>query len=359
MLVVFYKYQYLFLLILVILFTSCTKTESNPIKYVSVRGCDMSLIGDIRHVGVKVYDSQRNEGDMIDIIKKSGCNLVRLRVWHNDADNLFEVENLKSICDELRSKGLSIMLSIHYSDTWADPSHQTKPNLWNTQNINVLSDSVYNYTAKTIQLLKPDYVQIGNEINNGFLWPQGHFSNLDGMKMLIKRAVSAVRENSSKTKVILHYAGYEGAEIFYEKLTDIDYDIIGISYYPMWHGKDLDRLKNILTDLNKNFNKSTIIAETSYPFTLSWNDMTNNIIGSNSQILMQFAASPEGQRGYLNFIKSITSDSPGCLGFCYWGGEWISYQGGSKYAGSPYENQSLWDFDNVLLPAASVLSAQL
>ena len=104
MLVVFYKYQYLFLLIFVILFTSCTKTESNPIKYVSVRGCDMSLIGDIRHVGVKVYDSQRNEGDMIDIIKKSGCNLVRLRVWHNDADNLFEVENLKSICDELRSK---------------------------------------------------------------------------------------------------------------------------------------------------------------------------------------------------------------------------------------------------------------
>ena len=87
--------------------------------------------------------------------------------------------------------------------------------------------------------------------------------------------------------------------------------------------------------------------------------MTNNIIGANSQILMQFAASPEGQRGYLNFIKSITSDSPGCLGFCYWGGEWISYQGGSKYAGSPYENQSLWDFDNVLLPAASVLSAQL
>ena len=128
------------------------------------------------------------------------------------------------------------------------------------------------------------------------------------------------------------------------------YDIIGISYYPIWHGKNLNELKESLNLLSNTQNKKILIAETAYPFTLEWNDSTNNIIGLNSQISPEFSASPAGQRDFVNKIKNIISETPKGMGFCYRGGEWVSYEGKSATDGSYWENQAFWDFQNKPLP---------
>jgi arabinogalactan endo-1,4-beta-galactosidase len=202
--------------------------------------------------------------------------------------------------------------------------------------------------------INPDFIQIGNEINNGFLLPEGSFTNLPTMKLFIKTAIQAVRESNKaynkSAKIILHFAGFENSMSFYSNFEDIDYDIIGLSYYPMWHGKNLDALKANLTNLSTTFKKSTLIVETSYPFTLGWNDWTDNVIGLNNQLISDYPASPEGQSNYLAKIKEITRSVPNCLGFCYWGGEWVSYQGNTATNGSTWENQAFLDFNNKALP---------
>lgn len=99
-----------------------------------------------------------------------------------------------------------------------------------------------------------------------------------------------------------------------------------------------------------------LIAETSYPFTLGWNDWTNNIIGLTNQLHPNYPATPEGQRDFLQKIKTTVQNTPSGLGFCYWGTEWIAFRGSQATNGSSYENQALWDFNNKLVPAASVFN---
>jgi len=243
---------------------------------------------------------------------------------------------------------MKVLLTVHYSDTWADPGNQEKPEQWNNSYFSQLKDSVYIYTKKIVSEINPNYIQIGNEINNRFLHPDG--KNTENMKELLKSGIKAVRETNLSTKIIIHYAGFEGANYFYSTISDLDFDIIGISYYHIWHGKDLNSLKQNLITISNSVNKPIFIAETSYPFTLKWNDYTNNVIGLESQLLTDYAASPEGQKAYLNKIKSLISEVPKGIGFCYWGSEWISYKGNTSSEGSSWENQAFWDFENKILP---------
>jgi arabinogalactan endo-1,4-beta-galactosidase len=124
----------------------------------------------------------------------------------------------------------------------------------------------------------------------------------------------------------------------------------GLSYYPIWHGKDLGTVVSSISNLGKNNGKKVIIAETSYPFTFDWNDMTHNVIGLSEQILPQYSATPQGQKNFLLKIKSIMKNDANGLGFCYWGGEWVAYRGPEALDGSSWENQALFDFNNKALP---------
>ena len=153
---------------------------------------------------------------------------------------------------------------------------------------------------------------------------------------------------------MLHYAGHENAHLFYGAMVGLDYDIIGLSYYPNWHGKNLNSLSQSLQTLSTSFDKEIMIVETAYPFTLNWNDYTNNIIGLSSQILDTYPPTPQGQKDFLQKIHDISTATPRGIGFCYWGGEWVSCHGDTATNGSPWENQALWDFDNRLLPVSEV-----
>jgi arabinogalactan endo-1,4-beta-galactosidase len=344
-------FYFLFLLLF-----SCEKENSSPVNENSleIKGADMSLLPEIRKSGLTFFNENDKPEDMLLTLKKAGVNVIRLRIWNNPSVTTSDFASVKTLADEIKSNGMKVMLTVHYSDTWADPGKQTKPEKWKSLAFEQLRDSVYQYTKKIMTNINPEYIQIGNEINGGLLWPDGKISNLSQMKQLLQKAVIAVREINKNTRIIIHFAGYKNSDWFYSQLTDLDYDIIGLSYYPIWHGKNLDTLKNTMVRLSDDFGKKIFIAETSYPFTLSWNDATTNIIGSDDQILTEYSATPQGQKNYLQKIKEIVSGIPKGIGFCYWGSEWVSYKGKNSTSGSSYENQALWDFTNSSLPAVEV-----
>ena len=166
----------------------------------------------------------------------------------------------------------------------------------------------------------------------------------------------SVRDNSADARIILHYAGFVDGTNFFRSIGTLDYDIIGISYYPWWHGKDLSLLKNELRAMKKNLYKNVIIAEISYPFTLEWNDLTNNIIGSEEQLIIpDYPATQDGQYDFMNKIVEILDEAE-VDGFCYWGAEWVAYKGQTAKNASSWENLALFDFDNKLVKAAEIFN---
>jgi len=313
-------------------------------------GADLSMLPEVRQSSMLWFNREGQEEDMLRTLLHAGANLVRLRLWHKPAAGA-DPEQVSQLCRELKSLGMKTMISLHYSDTWADPAQQTKPEAWKGLKGKNLEDSVYAYTRRVMLSLQPDYIQIGNEINGGLLWPDGSSSDTGSMLSLLRAGIRAVRSTDQKTQILLHMALTEGAEVLPESWRGLDYNLIGLSYYPMWHGKDLAVLKNRLAFMVKQYRKPVFIAETAYPFTLAWNDQTHNVLGLQEQLLPQFPASPEGQRDFLWALRNLILSVEGVQGFCYWGGEWTAFRGSSALDGSSWENQALWDFEGQALPA--------
>ena len=339
------------LLMLLLLNTGCKKTSTDTTTVEKIIAADISSYPQIMETQPVFLDLNGQQKPMPVILKENGINTIRLRLWVNPASNHSSFEEVKNFSAQLKNQGFKIWLTLHYSDTWADPGHQATPQAWQSADFVTLKDSVYAYTKKVVQQIKPDYIQIGNEINNGLLFPQGSKAQLQQMIQLLNAGALAVREISANTKIILHYAGHMGASEFYSQVASVDYDMIGISYYPLWHGKDLQLLKNRLIELSNTYNKEVVIAETAYPFTLGWNDMTHNVVGSDDALILpDFPATPLGQKMFIRNIKTISTSFPKAKGFCYWGAELIAWKGSQATDGSSWENQSLFGFDNKALP---------
>jgi arabinogalactan endo-1,4-beta-galactosidase len=253
---------------------------------------------------------------------------------------------------------MKVWLTVHYSDTWADPGSQTPPSDWTSLSFANLKTAVSNYTTLLMTEIQPDIIQIGNEINSGFLWPQGHLINNESQCLqLISAASTAIRSQSATTKIMIHYAGIgSGATWFFNKMSSINYDYIGLSYYPVWHGKILSDVNATITSLGETHNKKVIIAETAYPFTLGYNDYTNNILGLANQLVPTYPATNQGQKEFLLAIKNLVKQNSRGLGFCYWGAEWVAFRGPTATNGSSWENQALWDFNNNALPVMDAFS---
>lgn len=341
------------LFILFILLLSCADkpilVETNGL----IRAVDISSFPEIEKTAY-VYKDQKGQGkDLLDLLKENGVNTIRLRLWVNPPNTHSSLKEVESFSKRLKAKGFKIWLSVHYSDTWADPGKQITPAAWQNFSFLQLKEKVHSYTTQIMQRLEPDYIQIGNEINSGFLHPHGHITQAYSQFLdLIKTAHAAVREQSSTTKTMLHFAGIQGAEWFFEQVKNLDFDLMGLSYYPIWHGKSLEELELTLNRLQQTYGKELIIAETAYPFTLGWQDYTNNIVGLESQLILpDYPASPEGQAAFMKEILSICNRVKSCLGVAYWGAELTAWKGPIATEGSPWENQALFDFEGKALPA--------
>jgi arabinogalactan endo-1,4-beta-galactosidase len=323
-----------------------------------IMGADISFVPQIRKAGYKVQNPAGKTEDMLLILKKAGVNTIRLRLWHTPAGGHSGLAEVADFAREVRAQGMKVLLAPHYADTWADPEKQIKPAAWNGLSWSILADSVYQYTRLVAREVQPDFIQIGNEINKGLLWPEGHASNPVAFRGLLQAGIQGAKEGHPSAQIVLQYAGHEGAEAFFGGLSALDYDMIGLSYYPLWHGKDLDALTQNIIRLSQVYDKDVFIAETSYPFTLGWNDNTNNIIGLESQLLPAYAATPQGQKAFLASIRAISKKAPRYAGFCYWGAEWVSFKGSAATDGSTWENQAFWGFSGSALPVLQVYGNQ-
>lgn len=352
------------LLALLIFILACEKNEDEPSLLPDfpafISAVDISSYPEIAQGGTVFFDLEGNEKDLLDILHERGINTIRLRLWFQPASEHSGFQEVKQFSKELKETGFRILLSVHYSDTWADPGQQETPARWQGVSFESLRDSVYAYTQKIMREIKPDYIQLGNEVNSGFLHPHGRLADHPGQFIeLLETASRAVRSTKPDAKIIVHYAGIEGADWFYDQVASLDYDIIGLSYYPFWHGKSLVELKNTLEYLEQEFEKPLLIAETAYPFTLSWNDWTHNIVGLEEQLILpDFPASPEGQRDFITHLKIILNELENGIGLCYWGAELVAWKGEEATDGSPWENQALFDFEKRELPALDELGME-
>lgn len=335
----------------------CSKNENpetpkNPSESLKIRGADISFYPSINKRNIKFYNTSGNQDDFLTILKKSGINTIRLKLWVHPKDQNASLDEVEQFSNQLKAMGFKIWLTLHYSDTWADPGKQITPEKWQNISFAALKDSVSDYTTKVMNIIDPEYIQIGNEINSGMLHPQGNISTQpDSFLELLKVGSQAVRNSNSSTKIILHFAGHQNADWFFNLVNQTDYDIIGLSYYPLWHGKDLNALRSTMKNLVEKYDKEIVLAETAYPFTLDWNDWTNNIVGTESQLLLpDFPPTPEGQQAFIKEMNEIILNTPNGLGICYWGAELIAFDGNESKNGSPWENQSLFDFSNKALP---------
>jgi arabinogalactan endo-1,4-beta-galactosidase len=335
-----------------------------------IKGVDGSVLDEVEQSGGLYYDDGV-ETDALEIFKKYGINLVRMKLWHTPDNQYNSLPRVMAMAQRVKALGLKFMLDIHYSDTWADPGHQTKPSAWNGLTFDVLTDSIYAYSKYVVTKLNeqnttPDFVQIGNEIICGILWNDGKVCNPDTpgqwnkLGILIKSAIQGVQDASRGNiapKIILHIdrgGDNGGARWFFDSIIaeGVAFDIIGLSYYPWWHGS-LTNLDNNLNDLATRYHKDIIVVECAYPWTLGYGDSKTNIVGSSANLLPEYPATVEGQK---NFLKDLivliqgTNDDRG-KGYVYWSPEWIP-----GHPGSPWENLALFDFDGNALESMSALN---
>lgn len=345
---------------LIFVFNICIKPQSDFIK-----GVDLSTLLQVEDNG-GVFKENANVKDPVLIFKDHGIDYIRLKIWHTPTADYDNLKKVLIAAQRIKSNGLKFLLNIHYSDWWADPANQTKPAAWNGISFQSLKDSVYQYTKNIITTLKnnnvlPDMVQVGNEIICGMLWNDGRIceqyntpQQWANFGSLVKEGIRGVNDAidlNDSIKIMIHTdrgGDNVGARWFYDGLLaqNVSFDIIGLSYYPWWQGS-LSDLQNNLNDLATRYGKEIIVVETAYPWTLSWNDNTTNLVGNPSQLLAGYPATVQGQKKFivdLINIVSNTTDGKG-IGVFYWEPDWISTQ----TFGSPWENLAMFDFSGELL----------
>ena len=259
------------LLLSILFFAACNDDMIivDPVEQVvsdslEIRGLDISDLPKIEASGAVFYDEEGQQRAFLDIIKDKGINTIRVRLWVNPSDEHSSFEEVLHFSEALKAKGFRLWLCLHYSDSWADPQKQVTPAAWEGLNYETLKDTVYQYSKRVIESLDPYMVQIGNEINVGFLHPEGNRTNLSKFKGLLQEGIAASRDVNPNIKVMLHYAGYDGANTFFEAMNGLDFDQIGLSYYPVFHGKNLKRymaLRFISSYINWQWKQAAQVAE--------------------------------------------------------------------------------------------------
>jgi len=166
--------QVFYILWLIILF-SCKNSDQDPLVDPDnfIRGADLSFLPEIESYSLGFYDTSGIQKDVLTILKEAGCNTIRLRLWHNPPNGRSGAGEVADFARRIKTAGMKVFLTIHFSDTWADPGNQSPPAAWHGLNLPQLEDSVFQYVERVVGQIRPDYVSLGNEINGGMLWETG------------------------------------------------------------------------------------------------------------------------------------------------------------------------------------------
>jgi arabinogalactan endo-1,4-beta-galactosidase len=268
------------------------------------KGGDVSWLPQMEVTGYKFYDIDGTEKDGLQLLKDRGMNTIRLRVFVNPSAHKTNghCSPAETVALAVRAKnmGMRIMIDFHYSDTWADPGHQTKPAAWASHSFADLQNDVYNHTYDVLNALKiagvtPEWVQIGNEIPGGMLWPEGSTSNWNQLAQLLNKGYDATKAIDSAIKVIIHIdQGNSNSRFrwFFDniKSNNVKYDVIGMSYYPYWLNSDytvtIANLENNLKDMVSRYGKEVMVVEVGGDYTKVQNtyDMLGAVIAAGKKV---------------------------------------------------------------------------
>ena len=341
-------------------------------------GVDLSYVNQIQDFNGEF----RDEGEMKDpyqIFSEHGADLVRFRLWHNPrwTKDVYEADGKQLYNDLLdieksisasKAQGMKVLLDFHYSDVWADPGRQEIPQVWqDITSIDVLKDSVYNYTHQTLVYLAekglmPEFVQVGNETNCGMMFTEAQTGfpklnvceeNWSNIGEVFNSAIDAIRDVADQagveTKVILHVADPVNIQWWFDNIIEqakvTDFEIIGFSYYPIWHDSiKINTLGSVVSGFKKRYNKDIVMLEVAYPWTSASNDNYNNIFGAEHEIA-GYPLTKAGQKALLHDITQQVIDGGG-IGVIYWEPAWITSEMKDLWGtGSSWENCTFFDFD--------------
>jgi arabinogalactan endo-1,4-beta-galactosidase len=337
-------------------------------------GADVSALERIEQAGGVFRDAGRS-GDAIAILRAHGSALFRLRLFVDPDHQDVVVNDLAytvRMALRVKAAGARLLLDLHYSDTWADPGHQTTPAAWATLPFDSLERKVESYSADVIAQLRqagapPDIVQIGNEIDGGMLWPLGQLyvpggdtlTEWDHLTRLLKAGIRGVRgalAPGDSLRIMLHYSqggSSGGTQWFFDHMAayGVPYDLIGLSYYPWWHGT-LAELQANLRATALRYGRDVTVVETSYPWRAGgWEGMATNLAA------MTWPVSPQGQAQFLRDLLDAVAAVPNGhgAGVVWWYPEAIQVSGLFVWGGG---SLALFDAAGDLLPAAAEFGAR-
>lgn len=245
------------------------------------KGADISWITEMEAAGRKFYDSANVPTDCFELMKKMGMNTIRLRVWVNPTNGYNNTADVVAKAVRAKNLGLRVLINFHYSDTWADPGKQTVPTAWASLNFSDLKNAIANHTTTVLNALKtanvtPEWVQVGNETNDGMLWPIAKAStNMANYAQCINAGYDAVKAVFTNAKVIVHVSNGWDNNLFKWNIGGLvangaKFDIIGMSLYPSfvsagWQAANDQCLAN-MNDMISRFNKEVMIVEVGMPW---------------------------------------------------------------------------------------------
>ena len=357
-----------------------------------ILGIDVSTYLEELSYGAKYYDGS-SEIDPLDAFVANGVNHMRIRVWNNpyspDGEPYLagtcDLDNYVKLGKLAKAKGYHLYMDLHYSDFWADPGKQFIPKAWADYSLDEMTEAVYSFTRHCLEVasregVAPEMIQVGNEITNGILWPIGKLEidgkrgNYDSFARLISAGCKACREVLPEAKIMLHLERSNDKAVYQEFFGEmerrgVEYDVIGASYYPFWHGLPEELFDNLRAC--RKFGKEIMIAELGYGFTtegyfLKGKECRLVVDESLSRVpgfTDIYPMTPEGQRAFIHYIIKRAREE-GVDGIFYWEPLWIPGEGicwaseaGQKYiheegksTHNEWANQCLFDYEGKKLP---------
>lgn len=302
-------------------------TDNKP-KSEFAKGADISWITEMEAAGLKFYNAAGTQQEGMALMKSLGMNSIRLRVWVNPSPTWNNTADVVAKALRAKALGLRIMIDFHYSDSWADPGKQTKPAAWVGMDLAGLKTALATHTVEVLTALKnsgvePEWVQVGNETNNGMLWPDGKASeNMANFAQLFNAGADAVKSVFPKTKVIAHISnGYNNSLFRWMfdglKANGAKYDVIGMSLYPSptdWATLNQQCLTN-MNDMVARYGKEVMVVEVG----MSWDSAVES-----GQFLSDL----------ISKVKSVSGNKG--LGVLYW--EPQAYNGWKGYTLGAFDN---------------------
>ncbi|MCC8168151.1 MAG: glycosyl hydrolase 53 family protein [Clostridiales bacterium] len=364
-----------------------------------IKGMDLSTLFELEKCGAKYYDNGEQK-DILKIMKEHDVDTIRIRLWNDPKSPEGEpygagnndLETFIAIGKKVTAAGMGVLMNFHYSDFWADPGKQFKPKAWENYSSDELKEAIFDFTESSLRAVldagvNVTMIQVGNELTNGLLWPTGQlmqYGNYANCAEFVTAGIRACRNVAPDIPLMIHLDNGGNNELYRRWFDNYfanggdDFDYIGLSYYPFWHGT-LQMLSDNMNDIAVRYGKDLIVVEVSMGYTMEdYKDYeklsdeerkgyaTRPDIAANVPYPMTVQGQCDFLKDFLNCVANV-ADGKGA-GFFWWEPAWIPVPGSGwatpaslEYihdpgpCGNEWANQALFDYDGNKLPGLEII----